>query len=65
MEKTDREYRLEWSRLWVPFVAGLNSFGGSKDVFLHSAESDEIRVKIICSFIASRYNEGLRGVSLA
>ena len=29
-------------------------------MFLHSAENDEIRVKIICLFIASRYNEGLR-----
>ena len=44
----------------VPFVAKMNSCGDSRDVFLRSTENDEIRVKVICLFIASRCNKRLR-----
>ena len=33
-------------------------------MFLRSAESDEVRVKVVCLFIASRYNKGLRGTQV-
>ena len=61
LEKTAREYQLEWDKLWVPFIARLSSCESSIDVFVRSAENDDIRVKVICLFIASRYNKGLRG----
>ena len=64
LEKTAREYQLEWNKLWVPFIAELNSYGDSSDVLLRSAENDDVRVKVICLFIASRYNKGLRGTQV-
>ena len=64
LEKTAREYQLEWDKLWVPFIAELNSCGDSRDVFLRSAENNDVRVKVICLFIASRYNKGLRGTQV-
>ena len=63
LKKTAREYQLEWDKLWVPFITELNFCGDSRDVY-RSAERDDIRVKVICLFVASRYNKGLRGTQV-